>query len=368
MPKAGPEAGGKSSPRVKQDEATIREKLHTLVEFNKKHNLGISFRELCEKDLGITRQRGYALLKPLPPSPVAHVETRGRKRLLSGEDINKIDSFLQNPSFDSAAVSWSQIAAEAGFAHIHWITVSRAMQERGYKKCWVCQKRWLSFPSAIGRRQYARELLSWNKEKLLTLRFRDEVHWGLTQKHKLSIIRKPSERCCSDCIQRNYDPLKKKRMEPVDFYCSATVGWDNKSELTFHTSAPASVPNMPRPHEPFIDPSLTAHGHLYPLPTTYTFIDGSNGGPNGVSNAQNSVAEHTGLEYSANPSQAPELWPIESVFRVLEQRVGEIDSTDNQVLKQALVQAWAGIDQATINGFIEQMHAKLRERSGNQNS
>lgn len=353
----------------------MRDKLQTLVDFNKNHNLGISFREICEKDLGISRQRGYALMKPLPPTPTAHVETRGRKKLLSAEDVDKVDRVLQNASFDSAAVSWSQIGTEAGFGHIHWITISRAMQERGYKKCWVCQKRWLTFPNAVDRRQFAHELLSWEEQRLRSLRFSDQVHFGLTQKKKLSIIRKPNERCCRDCIARNYDPLKKKRMEPVRFYCSATIGWDYKSELVFHNSNPIPIPRpppppqhlQPHPQDPYIDPSLGGPaGNMYPDNSDLSFYGDSTDGLNGLGGVISSPVQQIGLEYYSNPSHSPDLWPVERVWGILEQRVSDVESGDEQVLKQALVKTWASIDQALINGHIEQMHARLKECANEQ--
>jgi len=52
---------------------------------------------------------------------------------------------------------------------------------------------------------------------------------------------------------------------------------------------------------------------------------------------------------------------------VLEQRVSDVESQDDQVWKQALGKAWASIDQATINGYIEQMHARLKTCSVDQN-
>ena len=70
-----------------------------------------------------------------------------------------------------------------------------------------------------------------------TVRFSDEVHFGLGPQRKLHIIRRPDERYCYDFIQEKQQPEDKgKKEEEVTkrFHCWAMVGWNYKSNLVFY--------------------------------------------------------------------------------------------------------------------------------------
>lgn len=61
--------------------------------------------------------------------------------------------------------------------------------------------------------------------------FSDEVHFGYSPQAKLRIIRKPGERYCPDCIQKDKEPEEKDKKS---HHCWGAVGHNFKSQISFY--------------------------------------------------------------------------------------------------------------------------------------
>lgn len=104
-----------------------------------------------------------------------------------------------------------------------------------YHKCKACHKGLVNERIAERRVQYATTMLQrypepkdWER-----VRFSDEVHFGWGLEGAISIIRKPGQRYCHDCIKKKPQPEEKDKRR---IHCWAVVGHNSKSDIYFYDS------------------------------------------------------------------------------------------------------------------------------------
>jgi hypothetical protein len=188
----------------------------------------------------VSRQQGYAILAESEQADDRRLEhhlykpeTRGRKLLLSQDQIREADRFLQDVGWEACIFTWGQLAHELDFG-VSGRTMKRAMGSMDYHKCVACTKGWVSKRVAKKRVEYAETALQ-NRPKSAdwhNVRFSDEVHCCVGLQGKLCIIQKPGERYCSDCIQEQLNWDDEREWETLHIW--GAVGHNFKSDLTFY--------------------------------------------------------------------------------------------------------------------------------------
>ena len=152
---------------------------------------------------GVPKSTGYRILKGDSDRRIYNDpnrrETRGRNSKITPEDIRRMERILAE-GFEKKVFIWSQLGAAAGLKDVFWQTIQRAMGAIDYHKCIVCKKGWVSSEITTKKRGLARDILAKGEAYIKTIRFSDEVHFGLGPQRKLRIIRRPGERYCFDCI------------------------------------------------------------------------------------------------------------------------------------------------------------------------
>jgi hypothetical protein len=131
---------------------------------------------------------------------------------------------------EEQALSWSSLAIEAGI-EVCSETVKRGMEERRWRKCIACKKRWVSEDLRKVRVEWAEYMLrhysepkDWHR-----VRFSDEAHMGIGPQGKLRIIRKAGERYCSNCIQDEREKPKDEGKYRIHVW--GAIGLNFKSNL-----------------------------------------------------------------------------------------------------------------------------------------
>ena len=66
-------------------------------------------------------------------------ETRGRKRLVTEEQVQAMEQILQNDGPDGRGKPWKDLGLEVG-CKASGRTIKRAMEEKGYQKCSACHR------------------------------------------------------------------------------------------------------------------------------------------------------------------------------------------------------------------------------------
>ena len=66
-------------------------------------------------------------------------ETRGRKRLVTDEQIQAMEQILQTEGPDGRGKPWRDLGLEVG-CKASGRTIKRAMEEKGYQKCSACHR------------------------------------------------------------------------------------------------------------------------------------------------------------------------------------------------------------------------------------
>lgn len=79
----------------------------------------------------------------LPSQPISFhnefEETRGRKKLLTDEDIDRLKKLTWSDDFEARQLTWPQLLPAAGIdKQISRATVRRALGTRHWRKCVAC--------------------------------------------------------------------------------------------------------------------------------------------------------------------------------------------------------------------------------------
>jgi hypothetical protein len=133
-------------------------------------------------------------------------------------------------------MTWSKNAEELDL-DVSGQTLRHHIGSMDYHRCIACSKGWISGNLAPKRKAGAEvmkekcpEPAQWRR-----VHFSDKVHWSVRPEGKVRIIRKPGERYCANCFQHTFDRSDEKQRNERQ-HSWAAVGYNFKSDLTFHTT------------------------------------------------------------------------------------------------------------------------------------
>lgn len=182
----------------------------------------------------VSKTRGYEIVKSFDRKfHNACKETRGRKRILTDEDIDTLERLLWSEGFEARRLTYSQLLPAAGIdKDVHWQTVRNALGTRQWRKCIACPKSFVSQHHAEERYEFARKSLEERpaKEDYRDIAYSDEWHVACADDRQVRILRKPGERFCPDCLHERPDPIKRDE-EKFNAHFWGAVGYDFKSDL-----------------------------------------------------------------------------------------------------------------------------------------
>lgn len=322
------------------------------------HHFGVSPRRGWEI---VRQERNRRDLQDDPDHPALE-ETRGRKRILTPDNLNAMEKLIWKYGFEARALTWQALAYEAGIAvEVSWRTIQRAMGTLGYRKCVACRKGWVS-PATAKRRLEAATIALRERptpEHWRDIRWSDEVHFSLGPEGRTMIIRKPGERHCPDCIQeaRTPEPKHLKRL-----HAWAAIGWDFKSDLYFYevpgnTNGKISLQTYrDEILEKAVGPWL-ARGDQFILEE-----DGDSGYSTGKkNNIVRDWKEKRGLKHFFNTPGSPDLSPIENAWNVVKQHIAKFPSRTEDDLRNLAIEGWDTLSQESINRWVDSMVQRMED-------
>lgn len=182
----------------------------------------------------VSKTRGYKIVKSFDRKFHNEFEkTRGRKKILTPEDLDKIEKLLWSEGFEARRLTYSQLLPAAGIdKEVCNRTLRRALGTRDWRKCIACPRSFVSREHAEQRVEFARRSLEKRpaKEDYCNIRYSDEWHAACGDDRQVYIFRKPGERYCPDCLYEGPD-LRKIENEKFNAHFWAAVGYDFKSDL-----------------------------------------------------------------------------------------------------------------------------------------
>jgi hypothetical protein len=319
---------------------------------------------------GVSKTRGWAIIQQdnelfdrRHHNNEVLEEKRGRPPILSPKDIERVDRFLQDQGWSARSMTWSQIAEELDL-DVSGQTLRSHIGSMDYHKCIACAKGWISGNLAPKRKEWAEVMLRKypEPEQWRRVRFSNEVHWSVGPEGKVRIIRKPGEHYCADCIQHTFDRSDEKQRNKRQ-HSWAAVGYNFKSDLTFHTTNNKNgkmslVIYRDQILEPIVKPWLM-RGDDFVLKEDND--SGHGGGASKRRNIVQSWKKENNLEHYFNCAHSPDLAPIENCWRPPKQFMSRFPHWDEFETRELALEGWQKVSQHFINKQVDTMPRRLQD-------
>lgn len=296
-------------------------------------------------------------------------ETRGRKKLLSSEDLAKLESLIESEGFDGRTTPWAAMPAAAGLdIQCSGETIRRAMKTRDFRICISCQKQYVSPQLAATREEHSRRMLEKYPDPAdwRHIRFTDEIHLGYGPQGTVYICRRPWERACSDCLQREQLQVEKE-LDPKhkQLHAWAAVGYDGFREGLHWYDAPRNSNgkmSMQVFHDIVLQPVISEWVRRGDHFVMEEDNDSGHGGGCG-----NNIVRRWKRAHNVNSlftcSQSPDLIarPIEKAFQHVKEYVRKDPYWDSETVKTAAQEGFDLLSTETVNRWIDGIPQTLKK-------
>jgi DDE superfamily endonuclease len=253
-------------------------------------------------------------------------------------------------------------ARAIGLANGSERAIQRNMAEYGVGMYVAQQKKYIAKSSIEKRIIWGFERRCWAAKDFYGYRFSDECHFacGLQRRARVHRRRGKKARNMPQKIQ-----FRLKRRNQI-WHVYAYIGYDFKSELHFYTGSGGSGRLTQADYavilEDVIAPNWDANCILL------EDNDNSHGTRGIKDNKCKQAKTQLGIKCESNPPESPDLNPIETIWRIVKQRLKNrgliLDPTE---LRRAIQEEWDNITLKEINRAIESIPERvteLNERNG----
>jgi transposase len=306
---------------------------------------------------GVPRSSAYRFLKTPDPRRLENSgirkETRGRKSILSPQDIRAIERLIWTNGYDGRVLSWESLKFEAAVnASAH--TIQRYFLTMGYRRCVACRKGFISDAIAAKRVKFATDMLTKypNPEDWRHVRFSDEVHLGYGSEGRVYVTRRADEVNCPDCVQHERE-AKKKDEKKVHGW--AAIGYNFKS--TFY-QYDAGNSNGAITQKVYLE-ILKAEVMNWPSSVVLE-QDGASGHGKGKNSPISRWLQANNHPYYFNCPYSPDLAPIENTWVAPKAWLRKFAHWDTDTVWELAQEGWEALTQEKINMWCDSMPERLR--------
>ncbi|KAH8645497.1 hypothetical protein BX600DRAFT_519508 [Xylariales sp. PMI_506] len=348
----------------KQHAESARAAIKCTKSFLDAQGLKYSNRQLF-KHFGVPEATGRRILQEQTRAPQGNEyvnENRGRKRILSEEDIQKIENFLYYGGCEGRRLPWEALPGAAGVDYQGTSrTTQKTIQHKDWRKCTECAKGWISADHAQRRVEAAKEaqLHRPRPEDWENIRFSDETHFSFGQEGRPKVTRPPGEKPCPDCIQNQAQP------EPDNKYrCHAwaAVGYDFKSDLVWYDTASDATGAISM--RTYVDKILDPIVHPWIERGEDFVLEEHRSIGHGTANKNNIVQQwkrRNAVESYVNITASPDLSPMEDAWKAPKAYIREHAIWDEEGLRETAEDGWEAVTQGTINSWVHSMPQRMQD-------
>jgi DDE superfamily endonuclease len=310
---------------------------------------------------GVSEATGYRIIKSKSTRRSQRLHNRGRKPILAPHECDAVEA-VENASFQFGTATHYSNAKLLGLADGSERAVQRNMTEHGVGTFMAQQKKYISNSSIEARKIWGFERRYYKEDHFKHFRYSDECHFACGLQRQARVHRRRGRKA-RDAPTKIQFRLKRRNQ---CWHVFAVIGWDYKSPLHFYTGSGVGGRLTQADYIVILEGIVTPDWDK-----KSTFVE-DNDGPHGTrgkaENPVKAVKRRLGIKWEANPANSPDLNPIETIWRIVKQRLksrGLI--TDPTVLRHAIEEEWDKITLKEINKTIASMPkrvAALNERNG----
>lgn len=309
----------------------------------------------------IPESTGYRILKSQSSRRGDNVHKRGRNPALASFERDAIET-AEDASFRSASASHYANASALGLAHASERAIQRNMAEHGVGTFRAIQKKFINSKNIEKRGIWAFERKYWKLKKFKRYRYSDECHFACALQRQALVHRRRGREAREAPTKTQF---KFKRQNQI-WHVFAYIGWNYKSSLTFFTGAGGGGRLTQADYLVLLEKVVAPNWNK-----DWILLEDNDGAHGTCGEADNKVKQakrRLGIEWESNCSESPDLNSIETIWRIVKQRLKNrgliLDPAD---LRQAIEEEWDRITLEEINKAISTMPervAAVRERDG----
>jgi DDE superfamily endonuclease len=254
------------------------------------------------------------------------------------------------------------VASAIGLANASERAIQKNMAEHGVGTYMTQQKKYISPASVSKRELWGFDRRRWHLEDFLNYRYSDECHFACGLQRQARIHRRRGRKARNMPTKIQFR-IKRRNQ---DLHVFAYIGHDFKSQLHFYIGSGVggrlTQVDYVRILEDVVAPNWRPDWILL------EDNDNSHGTRGNTNNKCKQAKQRLGIKWEANPPESPDLNPIETIWRIVKQRLknrGPIFETSE--LKRAIQEEWDKITLGEIIKAIATMPdrvAALNSRNG----
>ncbi|KAK4237894.1 hypothetical protein C8A03DRAFT_15612 [Achaetomium macrosporum] len=323
-------------------------------------------KEQIFEHFNVSHSAGYRILgtpRDLEPRTFHsdHPDPRGRKKKLDHQALVQIERCIDQGVFDGRTLPWEAIPRAASLdVEVSGRTVQRAIRELNFRRCVACENEYRSSRSKAARVEHARAMLERYPQPndWYRVRFSGECHFAWGPEGRVSVLRRPWERFCPDCMVETEAPAEKDIRR---LHCWAAAGHDFKSDLVWYDMPDSNGKlTMTAYRDQILEPvvgSWLRAGHHFVLEED---CDSGHSGKKG-NNIVTKWKQENGLESYFNCPLSPDFVPIERALQSPKQYVTKRPCWDDRTVKELVEEGWAALKQESINRWVDQIPRILKD-------
>ncbi len=326
-----------------------------------RHTAGKLPRTELFKIHNIAKRTGYRILKEGTARRSDRIHNRGRKQVLAPYECEAIEA-VEDSNFGFASSSHFKVAKTIGLANGSERAIQRNMKNFGVGTYMAAQKKLLLSSHIETRCIWGFERRYWHLDQFKKYRWCDESHFATCLQRQARIHRRAGNEA-RNALAKTQFKLKRQN-QSIHVY--DVIGYDFKGQLHFYTGSGIEGRLIQNDYMIILEQIVASEWDKDCV--LIEDNDGSHGTKGKAFNKVKALKAHLGIQWEMNPPNSPDLNPIETIWRIIKQRLKSRGVIfEEAVLRRAIQEEWDKITLDEINKAISTMPdrvAVLNERNG----
>lgn len=363
-------------PKQQRIDPARRIQLQSIIEWEKSQGR-VGFHATVFRHVGVSNTQGWKILHDFAhPEENAEdkPETRGRKALLTPDDIYAVEEAIKEHAWDVKTMSWDAIVKEVLDSPCSGNTLQRTMKVMNHFRCISCSRGWVHPNLARERVDFAQAMLQWKPSAgdWQNVRFSDTLHVMYGPRGRARVTRRPGERLCKNCIQgQSTDPIDEDKWDTTSKRAHAWIsaGQGFKSPIVIYDISKSNGKMTLQAYkddilEPIVKPWLMEVRLGIKQPFILAEDQDFNHGNGHCTAWMQTWKKDNGLQYYFNCQGSPDLTPIGHCWQTMTQYFDNLQKPpeySEHTVRDSLKEGWGLVDQDSINVGVMSMPDRLQK-------